>query len=136
MARNANGALFTSSGGEVNTTPHTHRIEITHEQGSELDYWRVSYGDTTIHCYKWMPFRKFRLTAATRRAIRRHDRGTQRAGERVDLANILEERYQAHLIGEAKVKEMRPDYSNYPYGVQEVEVPANIVEGRWAKELI
>jgi hypothetical protein len=60
----------------VNSEPHSHQILI---DGCDpgFNWYYVRYGDTTVEVSKIRLFRKRRLRRGIRKAIDRHDRGSQ-----------------------------------------------------------
>jgi hypothetical protein len=80
----------------MNAEPHTHRVVIRQQwEFNHTGSWYVEYGDTKV----WAGFgwwvsllneeRQRRLFArATRKAIRKHDRGTREAAYQEETAQV------------------------------------------------
>ena len=87
----------------MNDLPHTHNVRLR-RTWSHIDEggWLIEYGDTEAHVWSWFWNRMANkvpspraVKAATRRAIRKHNRGSQHAGsneiERRTLQDLAEE---------------------------------------------
>ena len=83
----------------MNGKPHTHQVQVLTKDGHyDIPYYKIKYGDTTTHAWRRLPFRKFRLERAVKRAIRRHDRGSRRAHTVASNAWDLQNAYNSKLV--------------------------------------
>jgi hypothetical protein len=87
----------------MNEEPHTHTVELRRsfmyiDEGG----WLIHYGDTEAHVWSWIWNRLLKkppspraVRAATRRVIRKHNRGSRNAGthavERSSLQAVAEQ---------------------------------------------
>lgn len=75
----------------MNSTPHTHNLRIDMANDSV----RVAYGDQNRHyVYTYWPFWRSRVNRVAARMIRRHDRQSLKAGERVAVEAALKKKLQ------------------------------------------
>lgn len=74
----------------MDAKPHTHQVEIKREWSNGTGGIKITYGDTTKLVNSRLPFLKRRTARGIRRAIRKHDKGSIRAGKRADKTVALE----------------------------------------------
>lgn len=74
----------------MNAHPHIHEVKITRVFGNSGS-WRIDYGDTRVNMWPWThPFNKDKaLRKKVRKAIRRHDQGSIRAGTKADITEQI-----------------------------------------------
>lgn len=73
----------------MDASPHTHEVVIGREWSNGTGGIKITYGDTTKVIFSRLPFLKRRTARGIRRTIKKHDRGSIRAGKRVDKTNEL-----------------------------------------------
>jgi hypothetical protein len=77
--------------GNVNGKPHVHEVKIRRSD-YETGRWVLTYGDTRVTvCNRWRAPNERLMRKAFDRALARHDRGTARAVERVELSKAFTE---------------------------------------------
>lgn len=75
----------------MNAQPHTHEVKIS-RQYNNSGAWRIDYGDTRITMVNWWHFlnKEAALNKRVAKAIRRHDRGSLRAGDRTEMIQAIQ----------------------------------------------
>lgn len=78
----------------MNGTPHTHELKVTWDRYDQA--YEIAYGDTRVSvelgpCLAW------RLNRATRKAIRKHDRGSVRAAKAAEAREALIKKVNTRL---------------------------------------
>ena len=82
----------------MNDSPHTHNVRLRRTWFfNDSGGWQVEYGDTEAHVFSWFwnrlankPPSARAVRAATRRAIRKHNRGSVVAGGNVVQRRTLQ----------------------------------------------
>lgn len=106
----------------MNATPHTHDIKIRRPD----HLYKILYGDTETWArpYRWRLQK--RLDRSVRRAIRRHDKGSLKAGMRDTTVQTLQQAYNDKLVLDFKVR-----HDSY-YGA----VTSCTTKAEWGGELL
>jgi hypothetical protein len=92
----------------MNEEPHTHNVRLSRSYAYiDEGGWTVEYGDTTAHVWSWFwnrfakkPPSARAVRVATRRAIRKHNRGSRTAG-----SNAVDRRALQTVAEQAAAKE-------------------------------
>src|SRR5260370_24857339 len=83
----------------MNARPHTREVRIE-RQYTDSGTWRIIYGDTRVNMVNWWHFlnKEAALKKRIVKAIRRHDRGSLKAGDRNDMVRAIQAAHNEMLV--------------------------------------